>query len=41
VPTLVFGVAMGNLIEGVPFSFDSEMRATYGFGLFSLLNPFA
>ena len=41
VPSLVFGVAMGNLIEGVPFSFDSELRATYTFGLFDLLNPFA
>jgi cytochrome d ubiquinol oxidase subunit II len=41
VPTLVFGVGMGNLLEGVPFIFDSEMRATYGFGFFSLLNPFA
>lgn len=41
VPTLVFGVAMGNLLEGVPFSFDSELRATYAFGLLDLLNPFA
>ena len=41
VPTLVFGVAMGNLLRGVPFSFDSDLRATYGFGLFDLLNPFA
>ena len=41
VPTLVFGVAMGNLLEGVPFNFDSELRATYAFGLFDLLNPFA
>ncbi len=41
VPALVFGVAMGNLLEGVPFSFDSELRATYAFGLFDLLNPFA
>ena len=41
VPSLVFGVAMGNLLEGVPFSFDSELRATYAFGLFDLLNPFA
>ena len=41
VPTLVFGVAMGNLLRGVPFSFDSELRATYEFGLFDLLNPFA
>jgi cytochrome d ubiquinol oxidase subunit II len=41
VPSLIFGVAMGNLIEGVPFSFDSDLRATYTFGLFDLLNPFA
>lgn len=41
VPSLVFGVAMGNLLEGVPFTFDSELRATYAFGLFDLLNPFA
>jgi cytochrome d ubiquinol oxidase subunit II len=41
VPALVFGVAMGNLLEGVPFSFDADLRATYAFGLFDLLNPFA
>ena len=41
VPSLVFGVAMGNLLRGVPFHFDGEMRATYDFGLFYLLNPFA
>ena len=41
VPTVVFGVAMGNLLKGVPFSFDAELRATYAFGLFHLLNPFA
>src|SRR5450432_180115 len=41
VPSLVFGVAMGNLLVGVPFSFDAELRATYAFGLLDLLNPFA
>jgi len=41
VPSLVFGVAMGNLLEGVPFTLDSELRASYAFGLFDLLNPFA
>lgn len=41
VPTLVFGVAMGNLLKGVPYRFDSELRAAYAFGLFDLLNPFA
>lgn len=41
VPSLVFGVAFGNLFEGVAFGYDSELRATYSFGLFDLLNPFA
>lgn len=41
VPALVFGVAMGNLLVGVPFEFDSDLRATYAFGFFDLLNPFA
>jgi len=41
VPALVFGVAMGNLLEGVPFRYDADLRAVYGFGLFHLLNPFA
>jgi cytochrome bd ubiquinol oxidase subunit II len=41
VPTLVFGVAMGNLLRGVPYRFDSELRPAYAFGLFDLLNPFA
>ena len=41
VPTLIFGVAMGNLLRGVPFSFDEDLRATYAFGLFDLLNPFS
>lgn len=41
VPTLVFGVAFGNLFLGVPFSFDSDLRFHADFSLFSLLNPFA
>jgi cytochrome bd ubiquinol oxidase subunit II len=41
VPSLVFGVAMGNLLKGVPFTFDPDLRATYAFGLWDLLNPFA
>jgi len=41
VPSLVFGVAMGNLLRGVPFGFDAELRAHYAFGLLDLLNPFA
>jgi cytochrome bd ubiquinol oxidase subunit II len=41
VPTLIFGVAFGNVILGVPFKFDDTMRMTYEGNLFGLLNPFA
>jgi len=41
VPTLVFGVAFGNLLQGVPFSFDEFMRVTYTGSFFALFNPFA
>ena len=41
VPSLVFGVAFGNLLQGVPFDVDSLMRAHYHGTLFGLLNPFA
>jgi cytochrome d ubiquinol oxidase subunit II len=41
VPSLVFGVAFGNLLQGVPFQIDSDLRVLYeGGGLFELLNPF-
>ncbi|MTJ81242.1 MAG: cytochrome d ubiquinol oxidase subunit II [Telmatospirillum sp.] len=41
VPSLVFGVAFGNLLQGVPFRIDPTMRIFYeGGGLFELLNPF-
>lgn len=41
VPSLIFGVAFGNLFEGVPFHFDPAMRLIYEGGLLGLLNPFA
>ena len=41
VPALVFGVAFGNLLQGAPFSFDTDMRASYHGSFFALLNPFA
>lgn len=41
VPTLIFGVAFGNLLLGVPFHFDDELRAHYTGSFFGLLNPFA
>ncbi|HHI76721.1 MAG TPA: cytochrome d ubiquinol oxidase subunit II [Gammaproteobacteria bacterium] len=41
VPPLVFGIAFGNLLQGVPFHYDDSMRPWYQGGFFSLLNPFA
>jgi cytochrome d ubiquinol oxidase subunit II len=41
VPALIFGVAFGNVIVGVPFRFDDTLRMTYEGDLFGLLNPFA
>jgi len=41
VPSLVFGVAFGNLLQGVPFHFDEIMRPWYTGSFFGLLNPFA
>src|SRR5579863_4681766 len=41
VPALIFGVALGNALEGVPYRLDDTMRMTYEGTLFGLLNPFA
>ncbi|EIJ71180.1 cytochrome d ubiquinol oxidase subunit II [Pasteurella bettyae] len=41
VPSLVFGVAFGNLLQGVPFEFDDLMQVKYTGTFFELLNPFA
>lgn len=41
VPSLVFGVAFGNLILGVPFHLDELLRSYYTGSFFGLLNPFA
>jgi cytochrome bd ubiquinol oxidase subunit II len=40
VPTLVFGVAFGNLLLGVPFQYDEFLRPTYTGSFWALLNPF-
>ncbi|MDH0140932.1 cytochrome d ubiquinol oxidase subunit II [Aquipseudomonas alcaligenes] len=40
VPSLVFGVAFGNLLLGVPFQFDADLRVTYYGSFWQLLNPF-
>jgi len=34
-------VAFGNLLQGVPFVYDTDLRVTYHGSFFALLNPFA
>ena len=41
VPALIFGVAFGNLLKGVPFYFDNDMRIFYTGSFWALLNPFS
>lgn len=41
VPALIFGVAFGNLLLGVPFELDGNLKATYTGSFFGLLTPFA
>ena len=41
VPALVMGVAVGNVLQGVRFHFDTDLRIFYdGSTLFELLNPY-
>jgi cytochrome d ubiquinol oxidase subunit II len=41
VPALVFGVAFGNLLQGVPFNYGEFARLNYTGSFWVLLNPFA
>ena len=41
VPALIFGVAVGNVLQGVPFRFDADLHSTYEGTFFGLLNPYA
>ncbi len=41
VPPLIFGVAFGNLLLGVPFELNELMMATYHGSFLKLLHPFA
>ncbi|QIM66927.1 cytochrome d ubiquinol oxidase subunit II [Mannheimia granulomatis] len=41
VPSLVFGVAFGNLLQGVPFEFNGINQSLYTGSFLGLLNPFA
>lgn len=41
VPALIFGVAVGNVLQGVPFRIQDDMQIFYDGSFFDLLNPFA
>ncbi|AZG09498.1 cytochrome d ubiquinol oxidase subunit II [Pigmentiphaga sp. H8] len=41
VPSLILGVAMGNVLLGVPFRLDGDLRIFYDGSFFGLLSPFA
>lgn len=41
IPPIIFGVAFGNLLQGVPFQLSDFMMPTYHGSFFALLNPFA
>ncbi|CAM3799116.1 Cytochrome bd-I ubiquinol oxidase subunit 2 [Vibrio aerogenes CECT 7868] len=41
VPPVIFGVAFGNLLQGVPFELNEFLMPSYHGSFFGLLNPFA
>ena len=41
VPPVIFGVAFGNLLLGVPFHFTEDLRSFYTGSFWGLLNPFS
>jgi len=41
VPSLIFGVATGNVLQGVPFRITPDMQMYYDGSFFGLLNPYA
>lgn len=41
IPALIFGVAFGNLLIGLPFYYDDTLRSFYTGSFWGLLNPFA
>ncbi|HVV93100.1 MAG TPA: cytochrome d ubiquinol oxidase subunit II [Hyphomicrobiales bacterium] len=41
VPALIFGVAVGNALQGVPFHFTDDLQPIYEGTLLGLLNPLA
>lgn len=40
-PSILFGVAVGNLFSGLPFRYNADLQVFYGGSFFDLLNPFA
>nr|WP_211268019.1 cytochrome d ubiquinol oxidase subunit II [Suttonella ornithocola] len=40
-PPILFGVAIGNVLLGVPFYLDGDLRSYYTGSFWALLNPFA
>src|SRR5579885_2410357 len=40
-PAFIFGVLIGNVLEGVPFNFDESLRISYTGSLLNLFNPFS
>ncbi|HYP85116.1 cytochrome d ubiquinol oxidase subunit II [Variovorax sp.] len=41
VPALICGVAVGNVLQGVPFRLEDDMQIHYTGSFFGLLNPYA
>ena len=41
VPAIVFGIAFGNLLIGLPFHYDETLRSFYTGSFWQLLSPFA
>lgn len=41
VPSLIFGILVGNVLLGLPFYFDSDLRISYSGTLLDLFHPFA
>ncbi|RDI42709.1 cytochrome d ubiquinol oxidase subunit II [Aquicella lusitana] len=39
-PALIFGILVGNVLSGVPFYFDEELRITYSGTFIDLFHPF-
>jgi cytochrome bd ubiquinol oxidase subunit II len=40
-PAVIFGILVGNVIQGVPFYYDENLRLFYTGTFFGLFNPFA